>query len=81
MVDDPLAFALNLLINTQYNTKICVRDLLNINQTPIYDAMKRIQRELPHSDSSRSITYRELLNTDLLIHDIFRKRNSLNEFH
>ena len=81
MTDDPLTFALLLLMNTQYNTKNYVRDLLNIDQSPIYDAMERIRRELLHSDSSRRITYRELMNTDLSTHDIYTTRHTVNELH
>ena len=68
-------------MHTQYNTKNYIRDLLTIDQSPIYDAMERIRRELLHSDSSRRITYRELMNTDLSTHDIYTTRHTVNELH
>ena len=80
-MDDPLSFAMNLLVNTRYNTKTYVVDLLNNEHNYVDAEMERIRSEVLRSRSSRQITYRELINIDLNTHEIYSKRHTVNEFH
>lgn len=82
MLDDPFAFVLNLVLNSRYNTRKYIYNL--INEVDINDYQQEVQlmkNKIERSESSRRVVYRSVINTNLAVHDIYTKRHNINELH
>ena len=80
--DDPLGFALRLVLNNNYNTKKYISNIIKKN--PVHDCqqdLENIKYNLRQSESSRQRLYCNVINTDLSIHNIYTNKHNLNEIH
>ena len=80
MVDDPLAFAISTVLNTNNSTSRYVSQLLNVDIDDIGVAKASLTQSLMQSQSSRRMTYR-LLNPSLETSEIYCKKQHINEIH
>ncbi len=81
MDDDPLGFALRLVLETRYNTKTYVSDLINNNADDCTEAMNMLRSNAMQSTSSRRITYINVMNPNLKLLPIYTERHNVNELH
>ena len=81
MDDDPLGFALRVALNTRYNTKSYVSDLINNNIDDCAVAMVTLKNNIMNSTSSRRITYLNVMNPSLTVQSLYSKKHNINELH
>ena len=80
--DDPLSFALKLVLNNRYNTRTYLNNLINENSIDdIQSDMQSLKDSIITSESSRRIVYRDTMNNDLSVHNIYSKTHNICEFH
>ena len=80
--DDPLSFALKLVLNNRYNTRTYLDNLINDNSIDDFQSdMQSLKNSILTSESSRRIVYRDTMNTNLSVHNIYSKRHNICEFH
>ena len=80
MGDDPLTFAVNTIRNAGYRTSHYINALITNNVDDIEAAMTRLRNKVRESESSKRLFYKSV-NPDLIVHDIYRGKHSINEFH
>ena len=82
LLDDPLGFTLNLILNSRYNTRSYLNNLISDNYVDDCLSDKQVLKDnIMLSESSRRMTYRNTKNTSLSVHEIYTKRYNINEFH
>ena len=80
--DDPLGFVLKLVLNSRNRTKTYLHNLINnINEGDYQHEIETIQNNLTNSESSRKLTYCNVMNKNLAVHEIYLKRHIIPEFH
>lgn len=67
-------------LNTKYNTKTFVSDLLRNDIDDIALSWETLENNLYMSNSSRNVTYTQM-NPNLIIHDFYCNRKSVWEDH
>lgn len=75
--DDPLMLVLDIVRNSNTPTRRIIDDLIN-GET--IDAIKNTRDDVMRSSSSRCQVY-TYINSNLVVHDIYRKRQVINEHH
>ena len=82
MADDPLGFVLKLVLDNRYNSRKYVYNLINDHVVNDFKNEYEILKDkLIRSDSSRRVVYRDVINKDLIINDIYTKKNFIIEAH
>ena len=82
LVDDPLGLVLNLVLNSRYSTRNYIFNLIN-NSTinDIQQDSELLKNNLRRSESSRRITYCNIINTNLTVHNIYLNKHVIFEAH
>lgn len=78
--DDPLAFVIGLVTNTNTPTGRLLREFTNTEVTDLSDAMQGVISDITSSNSSRRITYREM-NPEFSVHYVYKERHVIDEIH
>ena len=81
MLDDPFGLVLRLVMNTRYNTKRYINDLVNNDFDDIQNEIVLLKRSLSNSESTKRTLYCNTMNPGLETHDIYSKRCVINETH
>ena len=82
MVDDPLGFVLKLVLNSRYNTRKYLHNLIHDNDIDYCKSeFQGIKDKIIRSESSRRVLYRNFMNSDLSVHDVYTKRHTIIEAH
>ena len=80
--DDPLGYALRLVLNNTYNTKKYLDNF--INNSTIDDCQQereRLKLKISQSESSRRIVYCSIINKNLSIHGIYTSKHNIYELY
>ena len=78
MVDDPLIFTINTVLNIRYGMQRYVRELIHETVNDVEQSMNRLKLNIVNSGSSRRTTYREI-NLDMSVHDISITKHNIRE--
>ena len=82
MLDDPLGFVLQLVLASRYNTSKILHKLINDNYiNDCQNELQEIKNKLIMSESSRRVVYSGVMNTHLVVNDIYTKKHSIIEAH
>ena len=79
--DDPFGLVLNLVLRSRYSTKNYVYDLINNGIDDIQHESVLLKNNLSNSESSRRLVYREVMNVNLSVHDIYLIKMNIPEAH
>ena len=82
VLDDPLGFVLKLVLDNRYSSRKYLFNLINDNT--VNDCQNEIQvvkDKLMRSESTRRVLYRNTMNKDLTVNDIYTKNHSIIEAH
>ena len=80
--DDPLGFALRLVLNANYSTEVYLHCLINNSNYDDYqNDMDDLKQKIRQSESSRRSVYVNHMNTDLSTHSIYSSKHSIYEPH
>ena len=78
--DDPLVYALKLVLNSTYNTSNHLRNLITNNNVNDYmQDTESLKDSIRQSDSSRRRVYCDYVNSGLSIHSIYTKKHNVYE--
>ena len=80
LVDDPLMYVLNLIVNTNTVTGRTVNQMITQNVPEPSIAMQNVKDNLANNISSRRVTYMTI-NPDLEHHYVYKERHTINETH
>ncbi len=78
--DDPLRHVMTIVLDSNTPTTRILRDFVNQEVTSLGDRMESIKNEVRLSSSSRSLVYMNI-NASLSVHDVYKKKNIINEHH
>ena len=82
LVDDPLGLVLNLVLNSRYSTRNYIFNLINNSSiNDIQHDSELLKINLRRSESSRRITYCNIINTNLTVHNIYLNKHVIFEAH
>ena len=80
--DDPLGLVLNLVLNSRYSTRNYIFKLINNSSiNDIQHDSELLKINLRRSESSRRITYCNIINTNLTVHNIYLNKHVIFEAH
>lgn len=80
MNDDPLSFAMRKVINENTNMGKCVKEMIRGEVPDMSVLLEKAKCCIRDSGTSRCIVYKDI-NPTLSTHEIYTKRQILNEFH
>lgn len=78
--DDPLAFVIRTVINTNMITSRLVRDFITNDVEDLSVAIQRVTANISESESSRRKTYKDI-NPSFTVHYVYTERHTINENH
>ena len=78
--DDPLAFVIGTVINTNMITSRLVRDFITNDVEDLSVAIQRVTANISESESSRRKTYKDI-NPSFTVHYVYTERHTINENH
>ena len=82
MFDDPLGFVLKLVLSSRYSTKTYLSNLINnIEINDYHSALQSLKDNIISSESSRRVTYCNVMNTSLSVHNIYSKKHNISEYY
>ena len=80
--DDPFSMVLTLVLGSRYNTKTYLQNLIDNDNFNDYQCeFEILKAQLRGSSSSRKSTYYNMMNKNLMVHDIYSKRHNIFESH
>ena len=77
--DDPLGFALRLVLNNTYKTSNYLNNLINSNLDDYLQDSESLKTSIRQSDSSRRRVYCNSINGDLSTHSIYSTKHNIYE--
>ena len=77
--DDPLGFALRLVLNNTYKTSNYLNNLINDNVNDHFQDNESLKTSIRQSDSSRRRVYCNSINNDLSTHSIYSTKHNIFE--
>ena len=81
MDDDPFGFVMRMVIDTRYNTKAYVTELIENNIDDCAVSMDTLKDNVKRSLTSRRITYLNTMNPHLTVRSIYTDKHNINETH
>ena len=81
MLDDPLGFVLKLVLSSRYTTKTYLSNLINTEINDYQSALQNLKNDITSSDSSRRVTYCNVMNPSLTVHNIYSKKHNISEYY
>ena len=82
MFDDPLGYVLKLVLNSRYNTKTYLNNLISNPYLNDYQyESDKLKHTIRSSNSSRRIVYCNTINPNLNIHRIYSTKHTIFEAH
>ena len=82
MQDDPLGFVIKLVLNSRYNTKRYLHDLINnSNVDDFQHEIELLKTNLRLSESSRRVVYCRDINANLSVHNLYLTKSNIFEVH
>ena len=82
MLDDPLGFVLKLVLVSRHNTSKILDKFVNDNNiNDCQNELQVIKTKLISSESSRRVVYSGVMNTHLVVNDVYSKKHSIAEAH
>ena len=80
--DDPLGFSLSLVLNGNFSTGNYLNNLIsNSNFNDCHHEILMLKDSIRHAVSSRRITYCNVINIDLSIHNIYTYKHNIYELY
>lgn len=79
--DDPLMFIIGLVTNANTVTGRCVRGFLLHDPGKLDGVRHDLIDGIINSNSSRRITYKNLISNDFSIHHVYSNKHTINEMH
>ncbi len=80
MSDDPLILAIRVTLASRTPTARCLDSFISTEPPTMSAIISNVCHCIAHSDSSRCTTY-EQINPRFTVHDIYKKKHVINEFH
>ena len=77
--DDPLGFALKLVLNSTSATSNYLHNIINDNTNYCQQDLEHLKYNIMQSDSSRRVTYRSTMNVELSCHNIYCTKTNIYE--
>ena len=82
MFDDPLGYVLKLVLNSRYNTRTYLNNLIiNPYLNDYQYESDKLKHTIRSSNSSRRIVYCNTINPNLNVHQIYSTKHAIFEAH
>ena len=82
IIDDPFGFIIDLVLKSRYNTEKYLYKLIHdVGINDCQQEVNLIKNNIARSESSRRKIYNNVMNVNLVVHDIYTKRHNIFENH
>ena len=82
LLDDPLGFVLKFVLSNRYTTRTYLKKIIDNYFVDDIECDRQIlKNNIISSNSSRRITYFNVMNTSLSVHTIYLNTHNISEFH
>ena len=78
MVDDPLSFSINTVIDANSPVGKIVRDMIHNNVPKMSDLLVNVHNAITTSDASRCNVYK-VINPGFVVHEVYTKKHTIND--